>query len=159
MKTVEITLNPVQLATDEAAIRQAIDQMAVAWNAGNAAAFAQCLTDDCDYVTFAGQHIKGRQANEQTHDELFHSWVLNGSTLHAGPEPATIAFLSQDVALVHSTGTVQLRFQKKPAMDRLSIQTTVLIKSNGDWKVRAFHNCRVQKPGLFQRFLMSLKRQ
>lgn len=142
---------------DEAVIQQVFAQLATAWNTGNAAVFGQCLTDDCDYVTFAGQHIKGRQKNQQIHHELFNSWALKGSTMHAGSEPSTIAFLSDDIALVHSTGTIQLRFQKKPPIDRLSIQTTVLIKTDDGWKVRAFHNCRVQRPGLFQRILMTLK--
>ncbi len=142
---------------EETAIRQVFARLAAAWNAGDAHAFGQCLTDDCDYVTFAGQHIRGRQENEQIHHDLFHSWALKGSTMHTGTEQPTIAFLSDTIALMHSTGTIQLRFQKKPPMDRLSIQTTILIKTGDGWKVRAFHNCRVQRPGLFQRLLMALK--
>ena len=144
---------------EEIAIRQVFDKLAIAWNAGDAKAFASYLTDDCDYVTFAGQHIKGRQANEQIHHDLFNSWALKGSTMHSGSEQPTISFLSNTIALMHSTGTVQLRFQKEPPLHRLSIQTTVLIKANGAWKIRAFHNCRIQKPGLFQRLLMTLKRK
>ncbi|GAB3942597.1 SgcJ/EcaC family oxidoreductase [Spirosoma harenae] len=143
--------------TDESAVRQVFDRLAVAWNAGDAHAFAQCLTDDCDYVTFAGQHIKGRQENEQIHQDLFTSWALNGSTMHSDGSKSSITFLSDTIALVHSTGTIQLRFQKKPPLDRLSIQTTVLVKEADEWKIRAFHNCRIQKPGLFQRILMALK--
>lgn len=141
----------------KAAVEQVFAQLATAWNTGNAAAFGQCLTEDCDYVTFAGQYIKGRQENQQIHHDLFNSWALKGSTMHVGSEQPTIAFLSDDIALVHSTGTIQLRFQKKPPLDRLSIQTTVLIKTDDGWKIRAFHNCRVQKPGLFQRILMVFK--
>ncbi|SFD32875.1 SgcJ/EcaC family oxidoreductase [Spirosoma endophyticum] len=147
----------VILDQDEVAIQQIFSQLATAWNTGDAVAFGQCLTKDCDYVTFTGQHIKGRQENQQIHHDLFNSWALKGSILHAGSEPPTIAFLSDAIALIHSTGTIQLRFQKKPPIDRLSIQTTVLIKTGDGWKVRAFHNCRVQKPGLFQRLLMAFK--
>ncbi|MBD2700536.1 SgcJ/EcaC family oxidoreductase [Spirosoma sp. BT702] len=144
---------------EEAIIQQVFDKLAVAWNAGDAEAFGQCLTDDCDYVTFAGQHIKGQQENVKIHNELFHSWALRGSTMHTGSSAPTIAFLSDTVALMHSTGTIKLRFQKKPPLDRLSIQTTVLIKENGTWKIRAFHNCRIQKPGLFQRIMMALSKK
>ncbi|GAB4019916.1 hypothetical protein GCM10028808_59330 [Spirosoma migulaei] len=144
--------------SEEIAIRWVFEQLATAWNTGNAKAFAELLTDDCDYVTFAGQHIKGREENQQIHYDLFTSWALKGSTMHTGPEQASIAFLSNTIAISHSTGTIQLRFQKKPPLDRLSIQTMVLIKINGQWKIRAFHNCRIQKPGLFQRLLMALKR-
>lgn len=145
------------ISQGKAEVEQVFAQLATAWNAGDAAAFVQCLTEDCDYVTFAGQHIKGRQENQQIHHDLFTSWALKGSTMHTGSKQPTVTFLSDEIALVHSTGTIQLRFQKKPPLDRLSIQTTVLIKADDGWKVRAFHNCRVQKPGLFQRLLMAFK--
>lgn len=141
----------------EEAIRQVFAKLTDAWNAGDAKTYASYLTEDCDYVTYAGQHIKGRQANEQVHHDLFTSWALKGSTLHPGSEQPTISFLSNTIALMHSTGTVQLRFQKKPPLDRLSIQTTVLVNVEGEWKIRAFHNGRVQKPGLLQRLLMAFK--
>ncbi|GAB3694278.1 SgcJ/EcaC family oxidoreductase [Spirosoma flavus] len=152
-------INELIKTDEETAIRQVFDNLAVAWNAGDANAFGQNLTDDCDYVTFAGQHIKGRQENEKIHDELFHSWALHGSTMHTGTSTPSISFLSETVALMHSTGTIKLRFQKEPPLDRLSIQTTVLIKENGTWKIRAFHNCRIQKPGLFQRLMMSFSKK
>lgn len=145
------------LLTEEMAIRQVFDRMAAAWNAGDATAFAQCLTGDCDYVTFAGQHINGRQANEQTHRQLFDLWVMKESVLHPGPAPTTITFLSDTIALVHSTGVIQLRFQKKPPRNRLSIQTNVMLRIDGEWKVRAFHNCRIQRPNWVQRIVMSFK--
>ncbi|UFH53807.1 SgcJ/EcaC family oxidoreductase [Spirosoma sp. KNUC1025] len=157
MKTSTESTQPKVLKIEETAIRQVLDKMALAWNAGDAHSFVDCLTADCDYVTFAGQHIKGREANEQIHQDLFNSWALKGSTLHPGSDQPTIAFLSDTIALMHSTGTVQLRFQKTPPTDRLSIQTTVLIKRNGEWKIRAFHNGRIQKPGLFQRLMMAFK--
>ncbi|WP_338874813.1 SgcJ/EcaC family oxidoreductase [Spirosoma sp. SC4-14] len=149
----------VFIATDEAAIRHIFDQLADAWNAGDASKFGSFFTDDCDYVTFAGQHIKGRQQNEQIHHDLFNAWALKGSTMHTGPGLATITFLSPTIALTHSTGTIQLRFQKKPPPDRLSIQTMVLVKTNGYWKIRAFHNCRVQQPDFLQRLLMSFSKK
>ncbi|GAB3992742.1 hypothetical protein GCM10028807_26280 [Spirosoma daeguense] len=145
------------IINEETAIRQIFDKLATAWNTGDAHAFADCLTDDCDYVTFAGQHIKGRHENQQIHHDLFHSWALKGSTMHIGSSAPIIAFLGENIALMHSTGTVKLRFQKKPPLHRLSIQTTILVKTNGEWKIRAFHNCRIQKPGLFQRIAMIFK--
>lgn len=143
--------------SDEAAIRQVFAQLVAAWDLSDANIFSECLTNDCDYVTFAGQHIIGKEANRQIHHNVFNSWALKGSTMHPVSEQPQVVFLSNTIALVHSTGTIKLRFQKKPPLDRLSIQTMVLIKTNGQWKIRAFHNCRVQKPGLMQRFLMALK--
>lgn len=143
-------------AAEEKAIHQVFDELAIAWNQGDAKAFGNLLTDNCDYITFAGQHIKGRPENIEIHQDLFNSWFMRGSTLHSGIEPPTVAFLSDTIALAHSTGTIQLRFQKKPPLNRLSIQTTILIKAEGEWKIRAFHNNRVQPPGLMQRLFMFL---
>ncbi|GAB4022374.1 SgcJ/EcaC family oxidoreductase [Spirosoma koreense] len=159
IKGIETTAFSTVIKAEELTVRRVFDAMAAAWNAGDATAFGKCLTDDCDYVTFAGQHIRGRQANEQIHRELFDSWIMSGSTMHVGKERPSVVFLSPAIALVHSTGTVQLRFQKEPPPDRLSIQTTVLVKTAGDWKVRAFHNNRIRRPGFLQRILMSLKRR
>ena len=154
--TTELT-KATTVNSEEIAIRWVFEQLATAWNTGNANAFAELLTDDCDYVTFAGQHLKGKQENQQIHHDLFTSWALKGSTMHTGPEQASIALLSDTIALSHSTGTIQLRFQKKPPLSRLSIQTMVLVKTDDQWKIRSFHNCRIQKPGLLQRLLMALK--
>lgn len=143
--------------SDEAAIQQVFTQLATAWDMGDANIFAECLTDDCDYVTFAGQHIVGKEANRQIHHDLFNSWALKGSTMHSTAKHPSIAFLSDTIALIHSTGTIKLRFQKKPPQDRLSIQTMVLIKTEGQWKIRTFHNCRIQQPSLFQRLAMLFK--
>jgi uncharacterized protein (TIGR02246 family) len=144
------------IAAEEAAIRQVFVRLESAWNAGDAEAFARCLTDDCDYITFAGQHIKGREANRKVHADLFNSWALRDSVMRPGSTPPTVALLSPTIALMHSTGVIQLRFHKKPPVGRQSIQTTILMKTNGDWKIRAFHNCRIQRPGFFQRLLMRI---
>ncbi|MVM34729.1 SgcJ/EcaC family oxidoreductase [Spirosoma sp. HMF4905] len=158
MKVTEEFKKEASEQSDAAAIRQVFAQLATAWDLGDANIFAECLTNDCDYVTFAGQHIVGQEANRQIHHDLFNSWALKGSSMHSSGQPS-IAFLSNTIALVHSTGTIKLRFQKKPPLDRLSIQTMVLIKTDGQWKIRAFHNCRIQQPGLFQRLLMAFKRK
>ncbi|WP_460962007.1 SgcJ/EcaC family oxidoreductase [Spirosoma litoris] len=142
---------------DEAAIHQVFTQLATAWDMGDANIFAECLTNDCDYITFAGQQIIGKEANRQIHHDLFNSWALKGSTMHPAQKQPSIAFLSNTIALVHSTGTIKLRFQKNPPLNRRSIQTMVVVKTDGQWKIRAFHNCRIQQPGLFQRLLMALK--
>ncbi|GAB3491163.1 hypothetical protein GCM10027341_03800 [Spirosoma knui] len=155
MKTANETQKTAVVAAEEAAIRQVFAQLESAWNDGDADAFVQCMTDDCDYITFAGQHIKGREANRKIHEELFNSWALKGSLMRPGATPPTVVLLSPTVALMHSTGVIQLRFHKQPPASRQSIQTTVLIKTNCSWKVRAFHNCRIQQPGIFQRLLMS----
>ncbi|MEV0234799.1 SgcJ/EcaC family oxidoreductase [Nonomuraea sp. NPDC050786] len=41
------------------------------WNAGDSEGYAGLFTEDADYITFFGLHLKGRQAIEEAHRELF----------------------------------------------------------------------------------------
>ncbi len=125
--------------------------MSDAWTDGDAARFASCFTEEADYVTFAGLLLRGRKAIEETHRELF-AGLLKGSSLVG--DSLSVHFLSPHVAVAHAIGTVKLRWQKKPPTARKSINTNVIIKENGLWKIAAFHNCRIRKPGLIRRLMM-----
>jgi len=138
---------------DEKQLRELFENIAAAWNKGDAQLFASYYTEDCDYITFMGQHIKGRQANAAAHQILLDKF-LKGSQLKK--QIKSIQFLKEDIALIHGTGAVQLHWQKQPSEKSQSITTNVAVKENGEWKVRAFHNCRIQKPGLLQRILMKV---
>lgn len=146
-------------SADEKLIRQLFDNLSKAWNSGNGELYASYFTDDCDYITFSGEYIEGRQAIAKTHQLLFDNFVMRGSKL-VGNGIYKIAFLTADIVIVHAKGTVQLRFQKKAPQGRLSINTNIVIRQNEQWKIRAFHNCRVKKPGLFQKlFVGKLSKQ
>lgn len=125
-------------------------QTAKAWNEGNSRRYASFFSEDCDYVTFDGRHVRGNAGNEAFHDKLF-TGFLKGSKL-VGRIKA-IRFINPDVAIVHQTGGVQLRFQKQFPKTRLSINTNVLVREQGIWKISAFHNCRIQKPPFIFRLI------
>jgi len=141
----------LQVAADRQAIMQLFAQMSEAWNKGDAESFAACFTDDADYVTFNGSHLKGRREIADVHARLW-SGVLRGSLLLGSSQE--LRFAAPDVALVHAVGAVQLRWQKRPPTRRLSINTNVVLKVNGQWRIAAFHNCRMQQPGWLQRLLV-----
>lgn len=141
---------------DRQAILTLLDSLSKAWGEGDGRAYAECFTDDADYVTFNGQHLKGSKEIDEVHQELW-SGVLRDSKLVAGPVPTELRFLTPELAIAHATGAVQLRFHKKPPTSRFSINTNVLIKQNGQWKISAFHNCRIQKPGWIQRLMKRSK--
>lgn len=138
---------------DRQAIQTLFDSLSKAWGEGNGRAYAECFTIDADYVTFSGQHLKGRQEIDEVHQKLWDG-VLRDSKLVAGPTPTELRFLTPELAIAQATGAVQLRFHKKPPTSRFSINTNVLVKVNGEWKISAFHNCRIQKPGWIQRMMM-----
>lgn len=61
--------------TDETAIRDLFDRSNQAWEAGDAHAYAAVFTADADYVTWFGQHVKGREAIEASHVPVFAKYL------------------------------------------------------------------------------------
>jgi uncharacterized protein (TIGR02246 family) len=48
---------------DDLQLTALFDRMCAAWTAGDAAAYAACFTEDCDYVSFDGNRAQGRAAS------------------------------------------------------------------------------------------------
>ncbi|HEY5826190.1 MAG TPA: SgcJ/EcaC family oxidoreductase [Cyclobacteriaceae bacterium] len=140
-------------ANQEEAIRILFQNIMNAWNRGDGVLYASFFTLNSDYITFEGQHLKGREENAIFHEKLF-AGFLKDSILFG--QIMSIRFLSPEVALVHQTGGVQLSFQKQKSQSRLSINTNVLLKEQSEWRVAAFHNCRIQKPSFISRFFKFL---
>jgi uncharacterized protein (TIGR02246 family) len=144
-------------AKDEAAIRQLFENLITSWNKGNGGAYAAQFAEDSDYIAFDGTHFKGRKANAESHQKLFDTF-LKGSTLE-DQSITDLRFLTPEVALLHMVGTVKPRWQKKPALGRLSIQTLVAMKQNGEWKFVAFQNTRIQKRNWFMNLMLRMGRK
>jgi uncharacterized protein (TIGR02246 family) len=127
------------------AIGTLFEKLGEAWNKGNGELFGSCFTEDADYVTFMGQHLKGRKQIADVHQMLF-AGPLKGSVLVSS---ATVdlhpRFITPDVAVVHAIGEVQLAVPAHDPNDRGSINTNVVVKQNGEWKLTVFHNCRIQE--------------
>jgi uncharacterized protein (TIGR02246 family) len=142
-------------AFDRRPFEQLLARLAEAWDAGDAARFAACFTADADYVTFDGTHLRGRAANEQLHQRLFRG-VLRGSTM-TGAGLTDLRLLAPAVALLHCTGSIRLRWQRRAPQSRQSIQTMVaVLEPDGQWRLAAFQNTRISPPGLLQRLLLRL---
>jgi uncharacterized protein (TIGR02246 family) len=124
-------------SADVAAIRHLFQRFLAAW--GDADTYASVFTEDADYVTFDGTHVKGRGAIAESHRLLFER-VLKGSRLYS--EPPAIRLLTPDVALIHSKGAVLRAGQQRPSRRRMSVQTLVAIKQADEWRLVAFHNTR-----------------
>ena len=65
-------------------------------------------------------------------------------------EVKKIKFISKDVAVVHCLGLVKSKWSGS-AKNKLN--TNVLVKTNGEWKIAAFHNCKIKKLGIVERVL------
>jgi uncharacterized protein (TIGR02246 family) len=154
---VSTSANRSATTQDEAAIRQLVENLVSNWKKGDGGAYAAQFTEDSDYIAFDGTHFKGREANAEAHQKLFDTF-LKGSTLEQ-QRITDLRFLKPEVAVLHMVGTVKLKWQKKPAPGRLSLQTLVAVKENTEWKFAAFHNTRIQKRNWFMNLLMIVGRK
>jgi uncharacterized protein (TIGR02246 family) len=127
--------------TDEAEIRTLFEDLLKDWGRGDGYAYGSRFTDDADYVAFDGSHTKGRPDIASSHQQLFDKF-LKGTRLTGQIE--SVKCLSPDVALVHTTGATIMRGKTKPSPERVSIQTLVAVKREGEWRFAAFHNSRVR---------------
>ena len=116
---------------DKNSIRLLLARLYGAWARGDGEGYAACFTQESDYITFNGIHLRGRPENAELHGALFRS-VLKGTKLSA--EIENIELLSSRVALVHTVGSGRKK----------SYQTYVLVKSDTEWLIRSFQNTRVQ---------------
>ncbi|MFX1706339.1 SgcJ/EcaC family oxidoreductase [Chitinophaga sp. CC14] len=111
------------------------------------------LTEDCDYITFNGMHLKGREEYIMLHERLMNNFMFRGARLHGHIEQ--VRFLNENVAIVVATGAIRFRWQKRVPESRQSVNTTVWVKSpEGQWQMSAFHNCRIKKMNWLARWIM-----
>ncbi|GEP93312.1 hypothetical protein CTE07_49570 [Chitinophaga terrae (ex Kim and Jung 2007)] len=138
--------------TDTQMILQKTDSMKLMFQQPTRELFESIFTNDCDYVTFMGQHLKGIDENLKVHQQLADSWFFRGAELVS--EVKQVKFLSPDVAVVIAEGAIKFRWQKTVKKDRLSINTNVFVKTNNEWKLASFQNTRIKGPGLMQKLFM-----
>jgi uncharacterized protein (TIGR02246 family) len=125
-----------------AAIRQVLAELAACWNRADGAAYGALFTDDADYIDVTGTRTCGGVAIGKAHQFLWDRF-LKGSILEANDD-ADMQLIAPDVAIVIATGAARLAGQAVAPADRQSINTTVLVKRDGVWRIRAFQNSRIQ---------------
>ncbi|MBO9595348.1 MAG: SgcJ/EcaC family oxidoreductase [Niabella sp.] len=138
--------------TIESIIKDKLGKMEALFQHPTRALFNDLFTEDCDYITFNGQHLKGIEENLLVHQRLSEMKLFRGATLQY--RSVQIKPTGPDTAVAIATGGIKFRWQKKLPQSRLSINTSVFIRQhNGDWKIASFQNSRIRKPGLLQRLL------
>lgn len=127
-------------ASDSAAVHRLIEDLVTAWNAGDGDAYGRCFTEQCDYVTFNGDHVSGRTSVASGHQALFETH-LRGSKLMF--EEVHTRQIDSATILVHGIGNSLLKGRKSPSASRRSIQTLVAVRTGKGWLFTAFHNTRI----------------
>lgn len=130
---------------DDAALADLFDELCAAWGSGDARRYAALFTRGSTYVSFDGTLALGRDAMAANHDTLFRG-VLAGSTLVG--EVESTAYLGDDVAIVHATGSVLMPWRDRLPRRRLSRQTIVAVRNDEGWRIAALHNGRVRPVAL-----------
>jgi uncharacterized protein (TIGR02246 family) len=134
---------PQSSSTDEAALRQIVQQLQDGWNAHDGKAFAAPFATDADYVVVNGMKIKGREEIEKGHTQIF-TTIYKDS--HNVGTVKSVRFLRPDVAVVHVEWNLEFSMggEKRKAQ---AINTMIMTKDGGKWSIAAFHNTPIQPQG------------
>jgi uncharacterized protein (TIGR02246 family) len=116
-------------------VREVIGEVYAAWDANDADAFARPYAEEAT-ATLPGAYLSGRQAIRDTMATLF-AGDLKGS--RAIYEVRKIRFVG-DAAIVTSKGAVLLAGQAEPDDASRALETWVLSRPGGAWRIDAFHN-------------------
>jgi uncharacterized protein (TIGR02246 family) len=136
-----------QASTDEAAIRNIIQEEIAAWNAGDAVAYSRHFAADGTFTNVRGQFFTGRQTFMERHDMVFKG-QFKGSTLKQ--DIVSLKFTRPDVAIVEVLTSVTEIQRLSPgtntdAKGRLRTRLLqVMAKDGGEWKIVAYHNTDVK---------------
>ena len=135
-----VVQTPQNSSTDEAAIRQVVQQVEDGWNAHDGKAFAAPFALDADYIVVNGMNLKGRETIEKGHTSIF-TTIYKDS--HNVATVRSIRFLRPDVAVVHIEWNLKFRaggeMRKGHAMN-----TMVMTKEGGKWSIAVFQNTPIQ---------------
>jgi uncharacterized protein (TIGR02246 family) len=129
---------PNGLASDEAAIRENVQEMEAGWNAKDGSLYAKSFSANADYVVINGTHVQGHDRIARGHEEIFKR-IFKDSTISLSVKQ--IRFLGRDVAVVHVAGHLRMDRGTTRATD--FIITLVVTRNGNGWKTVAFQNTEV----------------
>jgi uncharacterized protein (TIGR02246 family) len=128
-----------QPTADEQAIRTLATEFERAWNSHDMNVLGSITTEDVDFVNVAGLHWKGRADVVREHAER-HKVRFKNSVWTT--ERVDVQFLTAAVALVHLEWLTRgdLDFDLKPWPPRKGVFSWVVVKTAGQWRIRAVQN-------------------
>ncbi len=128
---------------DDEAIREAVRQWELAWNAGDMAAAARLFCDDADFVNVRGSHWHGRDQIELEHAKR-HRRQLKDSVF--APLDIGIQYVGEEAALVHVRWAIRgdHDLDGTPRLPRQGLFSWFMLRDpEGRWLVRSAHNTHV----------------
>jgi uncharacterized protein (TIGR02246 family) len=125
---------------DEVLVRDIPRQIAQGWSKGEGRAIAAVYATDGVLVAGHGVVLRGPTDIASYHDEQLTS-ALKGSRLTV--EITSVRFLEPGVALMQTEGGILWPGESQLALGNRGIQTFVVVKRNGAWRVTLFQNTRI----------------
>jgi uncharacterized protein (TIGR02246 family) len=122
--------------SDEHALQGLLNELAAAWAAGDAQAYARLFTQDATYITWFGANLAGPAAIDAAHGPLF-AGPMRDSHLSWSRAP-DIRFIRPDVAILVGEGAVVTPRGLEPA----STISLVAVRDDGVWRFASFQNTR-----------------
>ncbi|GIG70260.1 SgcJ/EcaC family oxidoreductase [Phytomonospora endophytica] len=126
-------------AADTADVTALFQRLSDAWGAMDAEAYADAFTDDADYVTFVGTHLRGRRQIVDAHAALWEHFQKN-TTLYG--KIRSLRFVTADVAVMITEGAVLKHGKTAPKPADLKVQTLVAVRRPEGWRFSGFQNTK-----------------
>jgi uncharacterized protein (TIGR02246 family) len=121
---------------DEAAIKDVLESLYKAWDAGDADAFVADYTEDATAI-MPGTYRTSREEVRQGMAEGFASFLKGSTTIN---KLEGIRFLGENAALVVSETGVRFPGETEVPAERMVYATWALEKRDGSWLIAAYHN-------------------
>ena len=117
----------------ESMVRQIVETLEAAWNAGDSHGFAAAFAEDADFINVIGTLRHGRDDIEAGRRQVFDSIYKNGKIKYS---IESIRFLWPHAAVVLVRALLTLR-----GGETIAMQTTMtLAKVDGEWQIVVFQN-------------------
>ncbi len=124
-------------AGQDSAVRAVLDRVYAAWAKNDADAFVASYAADATAL-LPGSYLQDKQAIRATMAVAFAGPLKGSQGVH---KIQSIRFPSAGTAIVISKGAVVLAGEAEPRAENRALETWVLSRQDGTWRVQAFHNC------------------
>ncbi len=125
---------------DEASIRAIVETIVSGWSKGEGSEVAAVYADDGTLVAGDGKVTRGRAEIAEYHDRLFAAFLKN---TRLTVKVTRIHFLTAHIALMQTEGGILWPGESRLAKGNAGIQSFVVVKENGEWRIVLFQNTRV----------------
>lgn len=121
---------------DKEEIQRVFTKLSDAWEQADAVAWGNCFTENADFTTWFGLHLKGRKAIAEGHQWVFNA-VYPGTRYEF--EIRDLRLLKPDVAVVHLNASIIDPGGTLPEAPH-TFPVAVLQKREAVWQIVMFHN-------------------